>query len=244
MTLERRTLRVTHSLSLSCQALLKAMGQPVIVAYDAEAEAVCARLTTLGLADASVSEDTDTAVFGNGLLLRQVGVGSNKDIIEINPLIAHNSLGLSRDAFRDLCILCGTDFSGTIEGIGPYTAARLMGYYGSIESIMANVSNKPREDFLYDLARRVFDRTPVVPKDLEAYQPKQEIQPQLLELMLKYEIDSKEINKELQSEINIADLENGVGNPFQTSTIGVDPFKLSTISIPEPKGDSKSLEAS
>lgn len=112
MTLERRTLRVTRPLVLSCQRLLAAMGEPVVEAKDAEAEAVCAQLTTLGFADASVSEDTDTAVFGNGLLLRQVGATGDRDIIEIDPVVAREKLGLSRDAFRDLCILCGTDFSG------------------------------------------------------------------------------------------------------------------------------------
>lgn len=114
-SLERRTLRVTRSLVLSCQYLLQAMGEHIIEAYDAEAESVCAHLTTLGVADASVSEDTDTAVFGNGLLLRQVAVGGEKDILEIDPLIAHSALGMNRDAFRDFCILCGTDFSGVRE---------------------------------------------------------------------------------------------------------------------------------
>ena len=110
-------MRVTRPLVKSCQDLLRAMGQPVIEAQDAEAESVCARLVTLGLADGTVSEDTDTAVFGNGILLRQLGSGNNKDILEINPLLAHAGLGLSRDAFRDFCILCGTDFSGvTLHG--------------------------------------------------------------------------------------------------------------------------------
>ncbi|KAG0019147.1 Elongation of fatty acids protein 2 [Podila clonocystis] len=110
-TLERRTMRVSRDLVLSCQELARAMGQLVLEASGAEAESVCARLVTLGIADATVSEDTDTAVFGNGILLRQVGV-SNKEILEINPVVARESLGLNRDAFRDLCILCGTDFSG------------------------------------------------------------------------------------------------------------------------------------
>ncbi|KAG0017800.1 Elongation of fatty acids protein 2 [Podila clonocystis] len=110
-TLERRTMRVSRDLVLSCQELAHAMGKLVLEASGAEAESVCARLVTLGIADATVSEDTDTAVFGNGILLRQVGV-SNKEILEINPVVARESLGLNRDAFRDLCILCGTDFSG------------------------------------------------------------------------------------------------------------------------------------
>ncbi|KFH66415.1 hypothetical protein MVEG_06940 [Podila verticillata NRRL 6337] len=203
-TLERRTMKVTRNLVLSCQELARAMGQPVLEASGAEAEAVCARLVTLGIADATVSEDTDTAVFGDGLLLRQVGV-SNKDILEINPVVARESLGLSRDAFRDLCILCGTDFSGTIEGIGPIRAARLIQYYGSIESVMANTDYTPRPTFLYDNARRVFDRTLNVSLDLlEVHQRQVEAQEQeqdqLAELLAKYSINPEEIRKELADE--------------------------------------------
>ncbi|KAF9381831.1 Elongation of fatty acids protein 2 [Podila verticillata] len=203
-TLERRTMKVTRNLVLSCQELARAMGQPVLEASGAEAEAVCARLVTLGIADATVSEDTDTAVFGDGLLLRQVGV-SNKDILEINPIVARESLGLSRDAFRDMCILCGTDFSGTIEGIGPIRAARLIQYYGSIESVMANTDYTPRPTFLYDNARRVFDRTLHVSLDLlEVHQRQEEAQEQeqdqLAELLAKYSINPEEIRKELADE--------------------------------------------
>ncbi|KAF9188205.1 Elongation of fatty acids protein 2 [Haplosporangium sp. Z 767] len=244
-TLERRTMRVTRELVLSCQGLLKAMGQPVIEAKNAEAEAVCARLTTLGFTDASVSEDTDTAVFGNGLLLRQVGASGDKDIIEINPLIAHSLLGLNRDAFRDMCILCGTDFSGTIEGIGPLKAAKLIQYYGSIESIMVNVDNKPRIDFLYDHARRVFDRTPIVPLDHSAYQPKPEIQPLLQELMQKYEIDPEEVANDIRNESMQTDKQSALSGTQDvfgdegTTAMGKDPFKASAISIPDL--DSESL---
>ncbi|KAG0264407.1 Elongation of fatty acids protein 2 [Mortierella polycephala] len=237
-TLERRTMRVTRELALSCQSLLKAMGQPVIEARDAEAEAVCARLTTLGITYASVSEDTDTAVFGNGLVLRQVGASSGKDIIEINPLVAHSALGMNRDAFRDMSILCGTDFSGTIEGIGPHRAVKLIQYYGSIEAIMANTDNKPRDDFLYDRARRVFDRTPVVPLDRSAYQSKPEVQPLLQELMQKYEIDPEEVTNDIRNESGFGDIQNGFGGEGTTTSMGEDPFKASVISIPDLDGES------
>ncbi|KAF9958945.1 Elongation of fatty acids protein 2 [Mortierella alpina] len=234
-SLERRTLRVTRPLVLSCQYLLQAMGEPVIEAYDAEAESVCAHLTTLGVADASVSEDTDTAVFGNGLLLRQVAVGGEKDILEIDPLIAHSALGMTRDAFRDFCILCGTDFSGTIEGIGPLRAVQLMQYYGSIESILANIGDKykPRPDFLYDQARRVFDRKPQVSLDPTIYECKPEIQPLLSDLLLKYGIDANEAKDEILSDTGLGGQSGtGIGNSLGTESFGEDPFRASIIDIP------------
>ncbi|KAF9956289.1 Elongation of fatty acids protein 2 [Mortierella alpina] len=234
-SLERRTLRVTRPLVLSCQYLLQAMGEPVIEAFDAEAESVCAHLTTLGVADASVSEDTDTAVFGNGLLLRQVAVGGEKDILEIDPLRAHSALGMSRDAFRDFCILCGTDFSGTIEGIGPLRAVQLVQYYGSIEAIMANVRDKykPRPDFVYDQARRVFDRIPHVSLDPTVYECKPEIQPLLSELLLKYGIDENEAKNEILSDTGIGGTPGtGLGSSLGTGSFGADPFRASVIDIP------------
>ncbi|KAF8945587.1 Elongation of fatty acids protein 2 [Haplosporangium gracile] len=246
-TLERRTLRVTRPLVISCQRLLVAMGEPVVEAKNAEAESVCAHLTTLGLTDASVSEDTDTAVFGNGLLLRQVGATGDRDIIEIDPVVAREQLGLSRDAFRDLCILCGTDFSGTMEGIGPKRAAKLIQYYGSIESVMANSGYKPRPDFVYDRARRVFDRTPTVPLDPAVYKRKPEVQPLLLELLLKYDINPEEIEQELLNGPKTEEGSDGVaafgqdtdsqgsGGAFGgRSGMGIDPFKATVINIPSP----------
>ncbi|KAF9405338.1 Elongation of fatty acids protein 2 [Podila epigama] len=198
-TLERRTMRVTRSLVESCQDLLRALGMPIVVAEGAEAEAVCAQLTTLGISHATISEDTDTAVFGNGLLLRQVGA-SNKDVLEINPVVAHSALGLTRDAFRDMCILCGTDFSGTIEGIGPIRAARLIQYYGSIESILANTNYAANPTFLYDHARRVFDRAPTLPQDKAVSEPNAVDEEALVEWLLRYDIRPEETQKDLQNE--------------------------------------------
>ncbi|KAG0006075.1 Elongation of fatty acids protein 2 [Entomortierella chlamydospora] len=242
VTLERRTLSITRPLTLSCQMLLKAMGQPVVEAQDAEAESVCARLATLGIVDASVSEDTDTAVFGNGILLRQVDNSKNKDIIEIDPLVAQKSLGLSRDAFRDLCILCGTDFSGTIEGIGPFKAAKLIQRYGSIESVMANISNQPRPDFFYDQARRVFDSVPEVPQCPDAYQPKPEIQPLLQDLISKYEIDPEEVEREIRREMGFEKIlstesRDVFGGSAAFNDMGPDPFKALVIDIPEMRSE-------
>ena len=128
-----------------------------------------------------------------------------------------------------------------MEGIGPNRAAKLIQYYGSIESIMANSGYKPRPDFVYDRARRVFDRTPAVPLDPTVYKPMPEIQPLLLELLLKYDINPEEVKQEL---LNGPRAEEGVPAFGQdaspqasrafagSSGMGIDPFKATAINIP------------
>ncbi|KAF9166480.1 Elongation of fatty acids protein 2 [Actinomortierella ambigua] len=198
--LERRSIRITWNLVVSCRKLMDAMGQVWVSADDAEAEAVCARLTDRGLADGTVSEDSDTAVFGDGVWIRHFG-SKVKGIVEVNPVVAREQLGITREAFRDLCILCGTDFSDTIEGIGPKRAVRLIKRYGSIESIMANTGYKPREFFLYDHARRVFCRTPTIPEDMAVYQRRPPNEDKLRPLLLKYDIRPDEVLKDVLDEI-------------------------------------------
>lgn len=70
---------------------------------------------------------------------------------------------------------------------------------------MANTDYTPRPTFLYDNARRVFDRTLHVSLDLlEVHQRQEEAQEQeqdqLAELLAKYSINPEEIRKELADE--------------------------------------------
>jgi hypothetical protein len=107
---------------------------------------------------------------------------------------------------------------------------------------MANTVYKPRPDFFYDRARRVFDGTPVVPLDPAVYQPKPEIQPLLLELLLKYDINPEEVKQELISDIMAE--ERGLTTEFGEAvraaseaamngngSMGIDPFKATAINI-------------
>lgn len=114
---------------------------------------------------------------------------------------------------------------------------------------MANSGYKPRPDFVYDRARRVFDRTPEVPLDPAVYKPKPEIQPLLLELLLKYDINPEELKQEL---LNGPKVEEGMPTFGQdagsqtsrafggTSGMGVDPFKATVINIPSLASDPSS----
>jgi len=117
-------------------------------------------------------------------------------------------------------------------------------FYGSIESILANTVCKPRPDFAYDRARRVFDRAPDVPLDPEVYQPKPEIQPLLLELLLKYDINPEEVKQDLWKEMKEDEAAANAGckqapgfagegsGTFAGNSMGVDPFKASVVDFP------------
>jgi len=45
-------------------------------------------------------------------------------------------LDLNYDEFVDLCILCGCDFTSSIEGIGPITAFKLITEHRTIEKVL------------------------------------------------------------------------------------------------------------
>lgn len=98
----------------------------------------------------------DTLVFGDVPILRYF-FSRGRPILQIDPIIARKELGLSRKEFIDFCILCGTDFSGTIQGIGPNRALSSMRKYGSIEELLKNLESRfvPQTAFDYKLARQV-----------------------------------------------------------------------------------------
>jgi flap endonuclease-1 len=48
---------------------------------------------------------------------------------------------VSREAFVDFCILCGCDYTGTIRGVGPMSAFKLLKQHGSIEALAATLDS-------------------------------------------------------------------------------------------------------
>lgn len=97
----------------------------------------------------------DTLVFGDAPILRYF-FARNRPIMKIDPLVARTRLELTREAFIDLCILCGTDFSETIHGVGPIRALALVRKHGCIENILQHLDPRhtPKEYFDYKLARK------------------------------------------------------------------------------------------
>ncbi|KAJ2784915.1 hypothetical protein H4R18_000840 [Coemansia javaensis] len=155
--LARRTEPLTAEMVAECARLVGAMGLPVhVAAAGEESEGVCAELCRAGAADAVCSEDLDVVAFGARLVRGFGPLAACASMAVVDPQRARADLGLSRAAFVDLCILCGTDFSATLEKVGPVTALRLVRAHGSIERILRLAKYRPRPGFAPDAARAVF----------------------------------------------------------------------------------------
>ncbi|KAJ2014591.1 hypothetical protein GGI03_002556 [Coemansia sp. RSA 2337] len=173
-TLSRRVESLTPAHIDDCRRLLDSLGFATHTADGhVESEALCAALVRQGVADAACSEDLDVLAFGGQRLLRGFYTLADEMML-IDADIALTELGLTRESFVDLCILCGTDFSATLEKVGPITALKLIRQFGSIERILeSDPEIRPRDGFQFKVARDVFlqdvqppftDRAQVVPR--------------------------------------------------------------------------------
>lgn len=168
----KRTVRVTKEQNEDAKRLLTLLGVPIIDA-PCEAEAQCSFLAKTGFVWAAGSEDMDTLTYGCPVLVRNLTFSQanleKKGVMIIDHAKALEGLGLTEDQFVDLCILCGCDYAGTIKGIGPTRALKLVQEHGSIEKILANLDtakNPPPEPFPYQEIRELF-RNPDVVRDKE-----------------------------------------------------------------------------
>jgi len=165
ISLLKQSVVVTSRQMDECREILKLMGIPVIDASQ-EADSQCAYLSKLKLVDAIASEDMDLLTFGTEKLLRNMN--TNK-IIEITLSKILEETELTQYQFIDLCIMLGSDYCPTIDGIGMTRAYSLIKKYESIENIInANIKIGKNNVIIssefknrYQLAREYFKNPPV-----------------------------------------------------------------------------------
>jgi flap endonuclease-1 len=162
----KRTVRVTREHNEECKRLLRLMGVPVIEA-PTEAEAQCAQLCKDGIVYAISTEDMDSLTFATPRLLRHLMAPASQkvSVMEFEHDKVLEGLGLTREQFIDLCILCGCDYTDKIGGIGPVRALSLIQKHGSIEKVLENLDPskyKIPEPFPYEEARRLFKEPEVL----------------------------------------------------------------------------------
>ncbi|KAJ3225594.1 hypothetical protein HK099_006534 [Clydaea vesicula] len=127
------------------------MGVPCIVSDgDYEAESVCSTMTVEKITVATLTEDTDCVIFGDGQML--------------DPVLIRKELSFTKEQFTDLSILMGCDFSGTLQKVGHVTGVKLIKEHKNIEAILALNKYKHGPDFNYVEAREVFKNTFKIPE--------------------------------------------------------------------------------
>ena len=104
-----------------------------------EAEKTCAQLCYEGKVDAVLSEDTDVLAYNTPVFLTKFN-SSSDTCCEINIKEILETIDMTYQQFRDLCIMCGTDYNKNIFRVGPEKAYDCLIQYGSIEGIKENHS--------------------------------------------------------------------------------------------------------
>jgi flap endonuclease-1 len=153
----KRLVKVGKRENDDCKELLRLMGIPVVEA-PCEAEAQCAELARQGKVFATATEDMDALTFRTPKLLRKLTFSQEKDkkqpILEIDFDLVLSGLELTYDQFVDLCIMMGCDYCGTIKGIGPKTAFKLIKQHGSLEAVIAALRKEKKYQIPDDWRRR------------------------------------------------------------------------------------------
>jgi len=68
------------------------------------------------------------------------GLNSKKEpIVEVNYEDMMKEFDMTYPEFVDLCILCGCDYTETIDGVGPITAFKLIKEFKTIEKVMEHL---------------------------------------------------------------------------------------------------------
>lgn len=162
--MQKRSVYITEEQSQECKELLRLMGIPVIEAPE-EADPQCVHLVKRGIAYAVGSEDMDILTFGAPKLLRNIN-NLNK-IVEYDLDTILEELGMTQNQFIDMCILLGSDYCPTIEGIGMKRAYDLIKKHKSIEKMIKKdpgfKSGKfvVSDNFNFEEARDYFLNAPV-----------------------------------------------------------------------------------
>jgi len=173
-----QTIRVTPKMTQDAKKLITLLGLPIIEA-PSEAEAQASVMAREGIVYAVASEDMDCLCFGCPTLLR--GFASKDEPVKAIRLdIVLKEMNITMKQFIDICILCGCDYSKSIDGIGPVKAYNFIKEYEDIEGLLKyidenNLDTKKKQKYNYDLnsffykeSRELFEKPNCIdPKTIE-----------------------------------------------------------------------------
>ncbi len=156
-----RTVRLTKTMALEAQELLKFMGVPTVQA-PSEGEACASVMVREGIAYAVASQDYDALLFGTPRLIRNLSISGKRrlpgrnEFVEAMPemLVLADVLstnGLTQKQLIWIGILIGNDFNSGIKGIGPKKALKIVKECKSLEDIVAYARAELKYEFPEDV---------------------------------------------------------------------------------------------
>jgi len=116
--------QVEDSMFADIVELLQCFGIPFIRA-PMEAEAQCAELERLGLAEGVVTNDSDAFLFGSRYVYRNI-FDQGKYVEEYRMPDVERDLGLSREHLQRIALFLGSDYTDGLRGIGIVTAVEIL----------------------------------------------------------------------------------------------------------------------
>jgi len=161
-----RSIKITKDQINDSKTLLKLFGFPVVQA-PFEAESQCAELAKGNGCVAVASEDSDLLPLGCPVLLKNFSSNNKsnsnaysksknpKEKVKIELDKVLKGLELDMNMFVDLCVLCGSDYGGKVEKMGPKTALKMLKEFKNLESLFdrfldsfGNSKNKENKKFI------------------------------------------------------------------------------------------------
>lgn len=128
-----QTQSLTPAVHESTRGLLERLGIPFTEA-GGSGEAYAAKLVAEQYADAALTDDYDSLLFGAPLTLRQYSGDGPAEAMGLQPTLEKHEI--SHEDLVDIAILCGTDFNDGVSGIGPKRGVKKISNGGTVEQIM------------------------------------------------------------------------------------------------------------
>ncbi|XP_052784458.1 DNA excision repair protein ERCC-5-like [Mya arenaria] len=124
---ERLAASITDQMNSEAQELLQLFGIPYIVS-PGEAEAQCAFLEVAGLTHGTITDDSDIWLFGGKCVFKNFF--NQKKFVEcFKDVNITSQLGLVRHSLINLALLCGSDYTEGIKGVGPVLGLEILGEF-------------------------------------------------------------------------------------------------------------------
>lgn len=157
-TLKSYVISITKEDIEQTKELFDILNVPYITA-SGEAEAYSSFLCNFGKVDCVLSEDTDVIAYGATVFLTKIDIYKNT-VTEMVYTDIIETLGLTKESFLDLCIMCGCDYNSNIRDYGYKKSFLLIKNFHSIENSIEEIKKKSiKSDFSvlnYEKCRELF----------------------------------------------------------------------------------------